>query len=393
MVARPETGRLMSLDALRGLAALCVMLCHCWELQFFRPEGWQTKVFTWTPLSLILTGRQAVILFFVLSGFVLACSLERWQVYSVFMIRRVCRIYLPFALSIVLSAALYQAIRPEVLPGFTFQPVAWTEPPTVDVLFRHFLMLGTIGSDTLNNVMWSVVYEMRISVIFPLLFLATRRWPVKVLVLATAAHFAISTIWPNNYLFRAATIPQSFLMTAYFVMFFAMGIVLAACRHGLQAAVQSLSPARSGSLGLFGMACLIAPGIGIGRHLPADFVYGVGAMVLIMLAIGQTTWRRVLQSGPLQYLGRISYSLYLSHMVVLVAVAHLFYSTVPNSALVLLIVALSLLAAEASYTFVERPSIWLGRFLTTGGVARAPFPIVPSIATLDPKPRPFEQML
>lgn len=164
-----------SLDAMRGFAALMVVLHHCFRAFEDTSQGllwWLDK----TPLRLLVSGRPAVILFFVLSGFVLAVSLEKGMKYRDFIARRFCRIYLPFAASIVMAAAIYMAIEPSKLAGYS----AWvyqSEPLSWELLAGHLLMLGDYSNVSLNKVMWSLVYELRISLVFPMIMWLTYRYP------------------------------------------------------------------------------------------------------------------------------------------------------------------------------------------------------------------------
>ena len=149
-MANSTEGRLSALDSLRGLAALLVVTFHCWKLGLYAPPaGLQARLWSWTPLNLAITGRPPVILFFVLSGFVLACSLERPGSGSAarFLIRRLCRVYLPFVASVLLSIIAYDLTRPEEIGGLStwFNHLAWTEPPTVELVVTHLLMLGVSG--------------------------------------------------------------------------------------------------------------------------------------------------------------------------------------------------------------------------------------------------------
>ena len=75
---RVSAGRVVSLDGLRGLAALVVMVHHgllTWPAlaaQYDGPNrGSGTWWLTFTPLHLIWAGTEAVVVFFVLSGIVL----------------------------------------------------------------------------------------------------------------------------------------------------------------------------------------------------------------------------------------------------------------------------------------------------------------------------------
>ncbi len=94
--------RWSSLDAVRGLAALTVVAHHgfaalpeFWAVYTGAPTSRLATIMAFSPLHLLWEGHQAVLVFFVLSGFVL--SLPYWQGnppgYGTFLIRRFCRIY------------------------------------------------------------------------------------------------------------------------------------------------------------------------------------------------------------------------------------------------------------------------------------------------------------
>ena len=88
---RPVGGHFTQLDALRGIAALTVVLNH---FTIIDPLHWMWR----TPLRFLLTGHDAVILFFIISGFVLTLQLtsSRKPGYGDYILQRICRIYLPF---------------------------------------------------------------------------------------------------------------------------------------------------------------------------------------------------------------------------------------------------------------------------------------------------------
>jgi peptidoglycan/LPS O-acetylase OafA/YrhL len=90
----------------------------------------------------------------------------------------------------------------------------------------------------------------------------------------------------------------------------------------------------------------------------------IGASVILILLVrdGGGAFARWLRSRPLQWLGRVSYSLYLVHVPVAVALAHAFHGTLPAAAIAPLTVLLALPAAALFYRAVERPSLLLSRF-------------------------------
>ncbi|MGH7001396.1 MAG: acyltransferase family protein, partial [Stellaceae bacterium] len=79
-----ERERLPSLDSLRGIAALTVVIHHTlttlpafWAVYTGAPASRLARIMAFSPLHLLWDGHQAVLVFFVLSGFVL--SLPYWQ--------------------------------------------------------------------------------------------------------------------------------------------------------------------------------------------------------------------------------------------------------------------------------------------------------------------------
>ncbi|WP_431268583.1 acyltransferase family protein [Dankookia sp. P2] len=161
--------RVRVLDSLRGLAAFMVVLYHGWQTLPAGPlaDGIR-QMLLFTPFKAAVGARPAVILFFVLSGYVLALALARRpgpgmgpgmeMGWGGFVLRRICRIWLPFAASILLSAGLWWAMRPTALDGVHpwFNADPWSATPDAAALWRHSAMLGDTHSAHLNVVMWSL---------------------------------------------------------------------------------------------------------------------------------------------------------------------------------------------------------------------------------------------
>src|SRR5579864_3973183 len=101
--------RIDKLNSIRGIAAMAVVFGHCWgSLAPPAPGSWLFYVAA-SPLALLRDGIDAVVVFFVLSGLVLAPPFLRTppRRYWPFVIRRICRIWIPYAVVLTVAVALY----------------------------------------------------------------------------------------------------------------------------------------------------------------------------------------------------------------------------------------------------------------------------------------------
>jgi peptidoglycan/LPS O-acetylase OafA/YrhL len=153
-----RTRRLQELDSLRGLASLTVVWHH-W-IWIFRDA-----VVPWYILPFV-SGHEAVILFFVLSGFVLSLGLPVTSPaqYIAFALRRIGRIYLPFVAAVALSGVGCVLFLGRSLPLADWYYTTWHEPVTLAIVLKELTLSPTL---TLNPSLWSLGYEMVISLLFP----------------------------------------------------------------------------------------------------------------------------------------------------------------------------------------------------------------------------------
>jgi peptidoglycan/LPS O-acetylase OafA/YrhL len=363
-----------SLDALRGIAALLVVTFHCSQVSSgfaargnpFSLAGW-TDPWAWlkyTPLRLLVSsGPPAVVLFFALSGFVLSLPFlrsRRQPGYAEFAVKRVCRIYPPFAFAILVSAALYAVVQPVPVPGLSawFNEVLWTRPLSADYVFRNLMMTGLRDDMTLDLVMWSLVHELRISLVFPILFVLTRRWPAATFAASLLAGVACTAILAGT---DADSLAMSLVDTGRFVVLFVAGILIAGNLDAVRGAVARLPSRAAPAFWLAGVGLLMAPGPSVFAYY--NFVWGLGAVLLLMLVVGSPAADRMLSARPLVWLGKVSYSLYLIHVPLLIAAIHVTYGRLPLWITIAAVIPASLACAELMHRFVERPSIRLGRVL------------------------------
>ncbi|MDP4021919.1 acyltransferase [Methylobacterium sp. NEAU 140] len=270
--------RNQALDALRGLAALVVVLHHfCWSYEVrVGPHN--------TDLPSLVHGHFAVELFFILSGFVIAPVLERARSPTTFALQRAARLYPTFlvcsALTLVVLAVdnrLFLAPL-HVLGGLT--------------MLGRMLQMAPIDAPH-----WSLSYE----VLFYLLAaFVLRRAPERACAIWLAAIFLGTLVLPD-WALRFAIL----LQLPYAVLFI-IGMML--------------SRLVMGRLGLLGFGTL-ATALGLTGLGPVVDLGGLGSAgyVVLILSFSGIVWGagkgylRWIACRPLVFLGAISYPLYLSH--------------------------------------------------------------------------------
>ena len=109
--------RFSGLDGLRGIAAAVVVVCHALLINGQLAEATRNPdadlsagatALTYSPLHLVWAGNEAVMVFFILSGFVLALPFDgpRRPTWAEYFPRRLTRLYLPIWGAVAFALAL-----------------------------------------------------------------------------------------------------------------------------------------------------------------------------------------------------------------------------------------------------------------------------------------------
>jgi peptidoglycan/LPS O-acetylase OafA/YrhL len=385
--APASTVRIGELDAVRGIAALVVVLHHCWQVVLpdqntfpFIPATTPTAATRWaawinlSPAKLLFAGHPAVAVFLVLSGLVLTRQLQgaHRATYTQFVIRRICRIWVPFAIVILCAAVLCQWLG-KPLPRLPWVNESWNEPVTWQLLAGHLLMIGASAYVSLDNPMWSLIHEVRISLIFPFLTRRAQRsfGPLLIACLIVFTLLSISHLtrpligrMPGE---KAGEILHSLIDTVRYALFFVLGIGLALRSEEVQAWLRRHSHVRK-LLWVLAFALLAVP------YLAGclELAYAVGATLLLALCMSSPRARQLLSAPILAWLGKISYSLYLGHLLVLLTLLHLLYTVLPLAVILPLALAVSLAVAGLTHRVLELPANRLGKRLASALPAAQP---------------------
>lgn len=326
-VAAAARARNPGIDLLRGLAIVLVVLHHLGLRIPLRKTALADVLPSWLLGGLNYNGYEAVFVFFVISGFLIAGNaLRRWGSLEridarAFYARRFARI-MPCLLALV---AVLSVLHLCAVPDYTISRADQSLPSAiVAALGLHLNWYeGQTGYLPGNwDVLWSLSIEEVFYLGFPLVCLLTRR---RALLLPLLAILALSMPWTHAAL-RGNEIWQE---KAYLPGMSAIAIgVLGA----LLAAHWPLPPRRTsawlGWLGAVGLAAVMLDGIALWQLLHDGYLLLLaGAACCLLLACQQRqargAWQPSRASGWLRAWGRLSYEIYLSHMFVVFALVRL----------------------------------------------------------------------
>lgn len=321
-----DPGRLLPLDGLRGVAAMSVVAYHYLSNSSrVYPEQLGDRVpgLSW--------GRQGVVLFFVISGFVIALSLQS-STPRQFVVARLCRLYPIYWVCLVLTFAGVTVLG---LPG---REVGVATAISNVAMFHSLLGLGNV-----DGVYWTlgvelVFYVMAASVWYGGL-LTARRLPGTLyswLLCVTAAGVAL-----ENSVFAWFRVAEN--LPYFLVGVAALAIVQGDTRWSIR--TFPLFAISSGAL--------------------FDWRPAVAAAVALALVVGSLRWRPWgLASNPLLFLGWLSYPLYLIHQNLgYAALLRLQAAGVPRALAACLTMVVAVTAAAALTRFVDEPLRRLSRRL------------------------------
>jgi peptidoglycan/LPS O-acetylase OafA/YrhL len=291
-------------------------------------------------------------------------------------LRRLCRIYLPYlgALAFAILCDLHFSSRS---PINYWTHLTWSAPVTTSLVVQHILLLGNYDWSQFNTAFWSLVYEMRISLVFPFLALAVLRlravWVILSAAALSLAFFPLAILFSSILHLSSRDAAINSMLTLHYAAFFLIGSLLANHLQAISRWFARLSAFQAGAIALVSLALYgFSNASSIVQHfsIPAelyDWGTAAGATMCIIFAINSRLFHRFLTSRTIHHLGQISYSLYLIHATILFVLIHTIWGHVTIGILLLIYLTLTLAISEIFYRVIERPAMLLGRRLTTSG--------------------------
>jgi peptidoglycan/LPS O-acetylase OafA/YrhL len=331
--------RLGFLDFVRGIAAFAVLLQHTGETL------WPS--INWATHQYVNVGRFGVVAFFLVSGYIIPFSLERGGSVRRFWTGRFFRLYPLYWVSLIAILVIYQFRNDALTPTFQNHTV-------LNAMVNVTMIQEIVGIPHAIGLYYTLTVELVFYTLCAVLFAAgllsrsvRNAWVVisGSLILGTIAPLVIHHRAPMAGLFY---ISSMFLGTV--VYRYSVG-------HARLFDVQALVIAIT-VFGLIGCYVNYVHFTDLNDSDPFTFWGATIAWSLAYLFFFAAFAARSERfPSPFLWLGRISYSLYLMHPLIVVFVMHW---TVRPLALLFVIVA-SLLLANVTYRYIELPFQELGR--------------------------------
>jgi exopolysaccharide production protein ExoZ len=340
------------LESLRGIAALTVLSYHVWGQFSDTPtHGLDTAVFN--ALRGLSNGTGAVVGFFVISGFVLARSLEVNPNPTRYFRNRFFRLFPAAAAVVATLAALHH----------------WFG---IYVMYEGDFSLGNVALNMLiirtdiNAVMWSMKVECFAT---PLIFLSAwmlHKDRVVLLCVAITILFALSFWGPYVHSLGDA----SNLAPLY-------AFVVGAMAHRYGNGIASTMKTRTANVAAL-LSILVFCVCGIKKQTALLLLVEClsSAILIVLVAWSQVAIFKLLDFKLIRFYGEISYSFYLLHVLGIsfalriMSLAQFPTAEWPVSASAILVTIVSIVlttpAAYLSRRFIEVPSIALGAMFSRG---------------------------
>jgi peptidoglycan/LPS O-acetylase OafA/YrhL len=364
------TEKISYLDGLRGVAAINVLIMHffivlapalIYTSRMPARLGTFEQYFTETPLGLIGAGNFSVCIFFVLSGYVLTQKYFNTKDKNIILssaLRRYIRLFIPVLAVIIFSfllasnGAFHYYIEAVAISGNNNYANYWTFTPNIINALKTAVW-GTFfaGDDTYNPVLWTMKIEFYGSMLvfaMALVFGSLRnRWTL---------YMASALIFFNTY-----------------YLAFIIGIALADAFSSKSLLFSTLKTENKTIL----LGILIL-GLFLGSYpmdsIKSDSIYAflnnglfqnpratyhiIGASIVMYALLNSQGMQKIFSSPLPVFLGKISYSLYLIHFLIIstftCALFLILYPILPYSLAVFVSCFISLiLIIPLSYLFYK----------------------------------------
>ncbi|GEQ86606.1 acyltransferase [Patiriisocius marinistellae] len=338
-----------NLTPIRFFLALLVVIYHI--PQFSNNRGFPF----FNDLAIFHKGREAVYMFFALSGFLIIKQLfiEKKKTGTVnlkgFYIRRILRIFPLYYLILIIGFLYYQLILPHL--GFDFEN-------NYDLITGIFLsvcflpnVFATFSPGGILEILWSIGIEEQFYLLIAPLFLLL---PVKrvVFFLGVFTTFYFLVFFSEQFIFF-----RKYDMLYYYFSFSGICAILWNKKH-IQRTITIMRLPILVLFILYFVSDIFSKNLNdIIYHAFSVLLFGFTIAVLAVKPI------RFLENKVMNYLGKISYGIYMYHAIAMQSVGFLFLKLLPkfkiNNALTIitinvLVIGITITVSHFSYQYFEK---------------------------------------
>jgi peptidoglycan/LPS O-acetylase OafA/YrhL len=333
--------RLDSVDALRGLAILFVLMNHVNMRLFLDKFPYWKAVPEQLRSALVWNGQNGVQIFFAISGFLITTmSLRRWGALSAIDVRDFYRLrFARIAPLLLLLLLVLSLLHFAGTPGFIVsQNTGGLGRALIAALTFHINLLearrGYLPGSW--DILWSLSVEEMFYLCFPLICRCARleKWLIVILTVFIALGPIARTLWTHG--------NETWREVSYLG---GMDAIALGCLTALIVAKLRIAPRVSLALKIAGMCAMVfvlgfaAEGDVLARSGLDMTVLAVGTC-LVIAATAHAAGGGAALLAPLRWFGRRSYEVYLTHMFIVMGFFYLFVAAgKPAGAVSLLFVA------------------------------------------------------
>ncbi|PTU52365.1 acyltransferase [Pseudomonas plecoglossicida] len=371
---------LSKLDGIRGLAAVIVIFSHAlfWYYPAMhlgvRTKGRPLDGIEWfdSPFSFFYRGGFSVSMFFILSGLVLTYSISRHtdvlDSIRKASVKRYIRLGVPVAASVLIGCILMKLGVYEA-PNISPTPVLST-PYLFNATWNGAIrdaIYGALalGDSRYNYVLWTIQIELIGSFAIFAAFALFGGNALVYRIFCIAAFLALSASTNKTAMYTSLFFLGSMLITFRFDEEKISATRTAICLIGLFVGLY-LAGFHSASASYAILGNMTRSLSAITGYQPSWLLIipAFGGLIILLSVLNAQRAFAILDSAPMKWLGKLSFSLYLLHTFILVVVAqffckHLGMSFAAMTLTLVTTIALTLLASYFFYLKVDLPAIAL----------------------------------
>ncbi len=363
--------RVEALDAFRGVASFLIMVTHT---ILFVPQVCQVQ-----NLGYIYGGLSWKLpYFFVLSGFVLTLSYQRMKgeldhPFRSFLISRALRIYPLFLVTTMvmfLIKVLFGAGAP-IEGASIFFNISWKISPSLPNLLHALTLVGLENTWLYNGPAWTLVFEMRYAIFFPLILAPLRRCWLAILLFVGLAYGAaeVSSGLERVDIFYSPNQLVSNMCSMFdFLLLYAGGVLLALHRERLSHLYLALPRWGVVAVVVVTVAAMLNPlwikailPSGVAGGVVRDCVMAAGVMAWVIILLNSRAIASLFSSRWLVALGRSSFSIYMWHTPIATLLFMLLHDQLNIWYIVAMSILSTLIVAPLSFRYIETPIIEFSR--------------------------------